>query len=178
MSDHKVTMLAATYPDEEHAKTTLDMLERMHQGLTITLKDSAMITRDADGKVKIHESKEVTTKKGAKRGIVVGAVLGVIYPPSLLMSGALGGAIGGLLGKVRDTGIKNPRLKEMADRLQPGQAAIVALVADETLAAAQGALKGYEGTLVSEPVSEEMMNRITEAEASDQTATGDTPSFR
>jgi uncharacterized membrane protein len=177
MSDHQVTMLAAVYPSPAHARTTLDMLENMHKALTITLKDAAMITRDEHGKIKVHETKEVTTRKGLRRGVIVGGVLGIIYPPSLLLTGALGGAIGGLMGRIRDTGIKNPELKKLADQLTIGQAAIVALVTNDTLAAAQNAITGYEGVLLTQPVSDEMMKRIAEAEASEQTATGDRPDF-
>ena len=46
MSETKsVQLLAAVYPDEEHAKTTIDMLHDMHRAANIDLVDSAMITK-------------------------------------------------------------------------------------------------------------------------------------
>ena len=159
MSD-AVQLLAAVYPDQEHAKVTFDMLHEMHRASTITLVDSAMITKDEEGKLKIKETTEFTTRKGARRGAIITGVLGLIYPPSLLGSIAVGGVIGALTGKVRDTGIKNPQLKEIADRLEPGKAAVIALVEDWSTVKVQNALKGYEGTLVIEAVDEETLKEL------------------
>jgi uncharacterized membrane protein len=155
----EVTLLAAKYPNEEHAKTTLDMLEQMHRALTITMKDAAMITRDDDGKVKVHEIHEVTTKKGAVRGGIVTGILGVIYPPSLIASVLAGVGLGGIWGRIRDTGIKTDKIKELADSLQPGQAAVIALVSQDTAMATQRALKGYEGDLVTEVFDEKALKQ-------------------
>jgi uncharacterized membrane protein len=178
MSDQPLTLLAAAYPDREHAQTTLDMLEKMHRALTITLKDATLITRNDDGKIEVHETDELTTGKGAKRGAVIGGVVGLIFPPSILLTGAIGGAIGGFLGKLRDTGIKNDEVEKLAEGLQPGQAAIVALVTNDTVLAAQNALSGYKGELVMSSVSDDVMKKVYEAEASNETATGDRPDFR
>jgi uncharacterized membrane protein len=178
MSDQNLTLLAAAYPNREHAQTTIDMLEKMHRALTITLKDATLVTRNEDGKIEVHETDELTTGKGAKRGAVIGGVVGLIFPPSILLTGALGGAIGGFLGRLRDTGIKNEEVKKLAEGLAPGQAAVIALVTDDTVVAAQNALSGYEGELVISSVSEDVMKKIYEAEASNETATGDRPDFR
>jgi uncharacterized membrane protein len=45
MSDTTITMMAAKYPDQEHAQTILTMLESMHRALTIDLKDAVMATK-------------------------------------------------------------------------------------------------------------------------------------
>ena len=52
MTDKPVQLLAAVYPNEEHAKTTIDMLHEMHRAANIDLVDSAMITKNDDGKIK------------------------------------------------------------------------------------------------------------------------------
>jgi uncharacterized membrane protein len=148
-------LLAAKYPDQEHAKTILDMLESMHQALTIDLTDAVMVTKEPDGKIKTHETTDVTTRKGAKRGIIAGAVLGVIYPPSLLVTALGGGGIGALWGKIKDSGVKHDDIKDLADSLQPGQAALIVLVSDTTAEATQRALGSYEGEVVNKLYSEE-----------------------
>ena len=43
-------LLAAIYPDREHAQVILDMLESMHRADTVTLVDAALITKDDQGK--------------------------------------------------------------------------------------------------------------------------------
>jgi len=164
MSETKsVQLLAAVYPDEEHAKTTIDMLHDMHRAANIDLVDSAMITKDAEGKIKVHETKELTTAKGARRGAIIAGVVGLIYPPSLIGSALVGGVIGAVAGRIRDTGIKNPQLKEIADKLEPGKAAVIALVAEESTLAAQNALAGYEGTLVIQALDEATVKELYKA---------------
>jgi uncharacterized membrane protein len=158
-----VQLLAALYPDREHAKVTFDMLHEMHRATTITLVDSALITKDGEGKIKIEETKELTTRKGARRGAIITGVLGIIYPPSLIGSVLVGGAIGAVAGRLRDTGIKNPQLKEIADRLEPGKAAVVALAEDSSTAKVQGAMEGYEGTLVVQVVDEATLKELYKA---------------
>jgi uncharacterized membrane protein len=161
MSDQKqAQLMAAVYPTHEQAKTILDMLQRMHRANTITLKDAAVITKDSKGKVKLEETAELTTREGAVRGAIVTGVLGLIYPPSLIVSLLAGGVIGGLIGRVRDTGIKNANLKEIADRLEPGKSAVIALGEGEWVDEIQGALKGWEGALITHALTEEEAKQI------------------
>jgi len=75
----------------------------------------------------------------------------------------VGGALGAVAGRIRDTGIKNPQLKEIADKLEPGKAAVIALVAEESTLAAQNALAGYEGTLVIQALDEATVKELFKA---------------
>ena len=147
-------LLAAKYPNEEHAKTILDMLESMHHALTIDLNDAVMLTKEPDGKIKTHETTDVSTRKGAKRGLIAGAVLGVIYPPSLIVTALAGGGIGALWGKAKDSGVKHDDIKELADSLTPNQAAIIVMVSENTAEATQRALGSYDGEVVNKIYSE------------------------
>jgi len=177
MSDQAHSIVAAVYPSQEQAQVTIDMLERMHKAVTITLKDAAIITKNDEGKIEIHETDDISGGGGAIRGAVIGGVFGLIFPPSLLVSGLLGGALGGLLGRFIDRGIENDEIKKLGETLNPGQAAVIALVSEESLMATQGALRGYEGTLVVQKVSDDVIKKAFEADASNQSASGDSPSF-
>lgn len=148
-------LLAAKYPDAEHAKTILDMLESMHRATNIDLDDAVMLTKEPDGKIKTHETTDVTTRKGAKRGLIAGAVLGVIYPPSLIVTALGGGGIGALWGKAKDSGVKHDDIKELADSLASGQAALIVLVSQNSAEATQRALGSYEGEVVNKLYSED-----------------------
>ena len=148
-------LMAAVYPTREQAKTVLDMLQQMHKATTITLKDVAIVTKNTEGKVKVEETAELTTREGAVRGAIVTGILGLIYLPSLIVTLLAGGVIGGLIGKLRDTGVKNANLKEIADRLEPGKSAVIALGEGEWVDEIQGALQGFEGMLITHALTEE-----------------------
>jgi uncharacterized membrane protein len=165
-------LLAAVYPDREHARVILDMLERMHRAITIDLVDAALVTKDDQGKLQVEETKELTTRKGAKRGAIIMGSLAILFPPSVIGSAIAGGAIGAIAGKLRDSGVKNKQLRELAEGLEPGKAVVVALVADASVVKAQSALEGYEGKLVIAAIDEETMIELHK-EALMQTGVGD-----
>lgn len=161
-----VDVVAAVYPDREHAQVILDMLKKMHSATTITLVDAALATKDESGQIHIDETHEVTTKKGAIRGAAVTGILGVIYPPSLIASLVVGGGIGGLMGKLRDTGIKLPQIESIAKDLEPGKAAVIALVDSENMEQTRKAMDNYGGTVVTQQLdsahAEELLGAVTE----------------
>ncbi len=148
-------LLAAKYPNEEHAQAILDMLESMHHAVTIDLHDAVMLTKEPDGKIKTHETTDVSTLKGAKRGLIAGAVLGVIYPPSLIVTALAAGGVGALWGKAKDSGVKHDDIKELADSLTSGQAAIIVLVSHKSAEGTQRALGSYDGEVVNKLYSED-----------------------
>src|SRR5262245_21699015 len=149
----QMELLAAVYENEERARTIADMLEQMHRAATITLEDAAIVTKDQQGKLQIHETREVTTGKGAKRGAIAAGLFGLVFPPSLIVSAVAGGAVGALWGKLRDTGIKTKSIKDLGDAVQPGKAAVVALVDEASVHATEVALKGYDGELIRQTLS-------------------------
>ncbi|HEY7034390.1 MAG TPA: DUF1269 domain-containing protein [Thermomicrobiales bacterium] len=165
--DTPVEILVAVFKDQSRATAMVNTLKQMNKSGAVKLVDAAVISHDDKGKTKIDEVEELTTGKGAGRGAVVGGVLGLVFPPSFLASTAVGAAIGGLWGKIRDTGIKTDELKTVADELQPGEIAVIALVQDvwvqQFLAAAQGYDRLFRqaldaeaaGVLAADPVTGE-----------------------
>jgi uncharacterized membrane protein len=152
MSKQKMELLAAVYADEDRARVILDMLQQMHRATTITMADSAMAIRDAEGKVQIVETREVTTGKGAKRGAIAAGLFGLVFPPCLIVSAVAGGAVGAAWGKLRDTGIKTDKIKALGEQLEPGKAAVVALVDAASVQTTERAMQGYDGELVRQAV--------------------------
>jgi uncharacterized membrane protein len=153
MSDKQLELLAAVYADEDRARTICDMLEQMHRATTISLDDAVTVTKGSDGKLQIHETREVTTSKGAKRGAIAAGLFGLVFPPSLIVSAVAGGVLGGLWGKLRDTGIKTKAIKDLGDKLEPGKAAVVALVDQASVHATETAMQGYDGELIRQSFS-------------------------
>ena len=168
MSKH-LELLAAMYADQERAQTILDMLQQMHRAGTITLADAALVTKDQDGKVHIQETRELTARKGARRGAIIAGVIGLIYPPSLIATVLAGGGVGALAGKLRDTGVKTGDLRAIADSLDAGKAAVVALAEAETATRTANALQGYDGQLIRQPISAEAAAAVEQAATAGET---------
>ena len=166
----QLELMASVYVDEDGAKTILDTLERMHRASNITLADAAIVTKDADGKLHIKETREVTAGKGAKRGAVITGVLGLIYPPTLIVSLLAGGLIGGAWGRLRDTGIKTGAMKDLGSSLEPGNAAVIALAEPQFVDQITKAMEAYQSKFLRHGFSEEEAAQIEEAASEDDTS--------
>jgi len=64
-----VQLLAAVYPDLDHAKVTIDMLHDMHRAANIDLVDSALVTKNEEGKIKVEETTELCRMNLAVHGL-------------------------------------------------------------------------------------------------------------
>jgi uncharacterized membrane protein len=140
----EVELIVAIYPNTYAARVTLGDLVAMHGHGTIELVDAAVMVREISGELSISERAELTPGKGARRGALVGAVIGIVFPPSLLASAAIGAAAGAVTGKVTDQGFRNEMLREIAEQLQPGRSAIVAVVEHAWHGKMLDAIAGYD----------------------------------
>lgn len=164
-------LMAAIYANQENADTILDTFQKMHRASNITLVDAAFLTKDDEGKLHIKETKEVTARKGAKRGAIIAGIFGVIYPPSLIASVLVGGGIGGAWGKVRDTGIKTGDMKQIADDLTPGKVALVVLAEPQYVASMEEVMQALDGQIIRHGFTEEESEKIEEAAAAEPATT-------
>jgi uncharacterized membrane protein len=154
------TMVAARFASEHDARLHLDAVGVMHDWDTIAVIDAAMIVKDQDGKVHVRETRELTVRKGALRGGLITGIVGLIFPPSLIASVVAGGAIGGLLGRLKDTGVKGDTFRELASKIEPGQAVVVVLTEPEFAPQVQGALTSTGAELIVQPIDDETMKRL------------------
>ncbi len=103
-----VTLLIAIFDNETDATIGVASLERIERRGAIELQDAAVLVREGSSdSVRIKETEELTSTKGALRGAAAGGIIGVIFPPAVLAAGALGAAAGAALGHVTDQGINN-----------------------------------------------------------------------
>ncbi|MGE3596897.1 MAG: DUF1269 domain-containing protein [Dehalococcoidia bacterium] len=156
-------LIASIYPNQGHAETIYETLKNMDLYKKIKLVDAALVSKDEDGKVHIHETKEVTTAKGATRGAIAAGILGLIYPPSLIASVLVGGGVGGLWGKLRDTGIKTGDMKQIAEEQKPGEVALIVLTEPESVPTIEHEMEGLGHYIVHHGFSEEESEQIERA---------------
>lgn len=132
-------VLAASYPAEDDAIADYQAVHDLYvtSGLIDTY-DAAVITRGADGKVKVVKKHEQPTRQGAWGGLGVGLVGGALialFPAigigaGLLFGGAGGAGLGALAGHVA-AGMSRSDLKELGELLDDGQSGLVVVAASD-----------------------------------------------
>ncbi len=125
MSDRPVFLYAAIYDDIAEAEADYEAVFDLHAAGAIGTFDSAVIEKDADGKVHVHKT-EKPTQHGAWTGAGVGALVGLLFPPALIGSAVVGATAGGLVGHLRG-GISRGDLKELGEELEAGSAAVIVI---------------------------------------------------
>jgi uncharacterized membrane protein len=156
-------MIVVAFEDEGKADQVLETLKGLQGEHLIDLQSAAVIVRQADGKVRIKETKDFDVKQGAIGGAVAGGLLGLLR--GNLLAGALLGAAGGAAaGKVIDLGLEDSFLEDVADSLGNGTSAVVALVDFRHVDAAMEELETFEGgRILHHTLSAEVYQKLSEA---------------
>ncbi|MCX6372310.1 MAG: DUF1269 domain-containing protein [Actinobacteria bacterium] len=123
MADESVFIYLATYETEAEAKLDYDAVKDLHSTGIVGTYDAAIITKDADGKVKVHKH-EKPTQHGAWTGAAVGAVVGILFPPALLLDIAVGGLAGGAIGHFWN-GMSRKDVMELGELMDDSSAALL-----------------------------------------------------
>ena len=127
MAEVPQELVVAAFQSEEGAKQALEELKALQKEHAIKVRNVALLSKDAEGKLEIKEPTDAGFVKGAAWGGLGGAVLGIIAGP--IGWAAVGGAaVGGLVTKLRDSGFDHARLEEWGKQLKPNSSAIVAII--------------------------------------------------
>jgi uncharacterized membrane protein len=121
-----VAMFVAAFVDEGRADEALGGMKEAKKSGDFYFDDAAVIRSDANGKVHISETGDMSTGKGAVVGGVVFGVLSLLGGPAVLAAPALAGAGMGAIAALKDSGFDNDSLKEIGAALTPGTSAIAA----------------------------------------------------
>ena len=116
------TMFAIRFDHPLKAQECLMAMLRIAGQDIIEIEDAAIIDKDANGKIRLRQSKDINAGQGATSGGLYGSLIGIIGGPvGMIAGGALGATAGGLWGKLRDIGIDDDHMKDMGERIQPGE---------------------------------------------------------
>ena len=123
MRHHAVSrMIVLGFADESAAFELRSLLYNLEDAQMIELGDAVVVTRSAQGKVRLHQSMNLGALYTAT-GSLSGYVVGMLFLNPLF--GSLAGAgLGAVIGKVADHGIPDPFMKELGATLTPGSSAL------------------------------------------------------
>jgi|AP12_2_1047962.scaffolds.fasta_scaffold197668_1 uncharacterized membrane protein len=106
----------------------LDLLSLKHRHL-VDLEEAVVVVRTASGKVRMHHSTHFTVPAavgGGFLGMMVGLML--LNPILAVIGGISGTALGGVVGALKELGIDEAFMKELASHLKLESSALFILV--------------------------------------------------
>jgi uncharacterized membrane protein len=137
--------VALSLPDQMKVDEAISALRRLHSERSIKLFASAVVTKDADGKLSIQEiTKE--GRGGTAVGALIGALAGLPAGPAAAAIMATGGAA---IGNAADLTIEDD-FSEFANSIKvpPGGAVIVADVTEESMSDFRAMMQDVGGTVI------------------------------
>src|SRR5215472_16276117 len=96
------TLVAVVFEDESTAFEMRAALAKMQKQYLLEMEDAVVVTRDQDGKVKLHQAVSLTGV-GAAGGAFWGMLIGLLFLNPLL-GAAVGAGAGALSAKFKDIG--------------------------------------------------------------------------
>ncbi len=139
-------LLVIAFPSEEKAEEVRHKLFELQKEYLIELGDAVIAVKHEDGKIKLNQMIN-TTAAGAVSGTFWGLLVGTLFALPLV-GAAIGAASGALGGALADFGINDDFMKQVAQAVPPGGAALFLLVKKITTDKVLADLQGVGGTVL------------------------------
>lgn len=139
-------LLVIAFPTEQKAEEVRQKLFELQKEYLIELGDAVVAVKHEDGKIKLNQMIN-TTAAGAVSGTFWGLLVGTLFALPLV-GAAIGAASGALGGSLADFGINDDFMREVAEAVPPGGAALFLLVKKITTDKVLADLRGVGGTVL------------------------------
>ena len=153
-------LVAIAYEDVNQAQEVMGTLGKLVKEHSLELEDAVIVERQDGGKIKLHQPS--TAGAGAAGGALWGGLIGLIFLMPLFGM-AIGAASGAAAGAASDYGIDDKFMKEIADKLPEGGAAIFVLVREATTDKVVPEIAKYGGHVIQSSLSNEQEAALQEA---------------
>lgn len=139
-------LVVIAFPSEAKAEEVRHKILDLQKDYLIELGDAVIAVKQPNGTVKLNQLIN-TTAMGAVSGAFWGTLIGLIFLMPLA-GAAIGAASGAFGGALTDVGINDAFMKEVAETLQSGNAALFLLIRKLTTDKVLADLKGVGGTVL------------------------------
>lgn len=136
-------LVVISFPDESLAFQFRAELAKLQKEYLIDMEDVVVVTKDAEGRVKLHQAVSLTAM-GAVGGGFWGMLIGMLFLNPLL-GAAVGAGAGALSGKLSDIGVDDEFMKGLAQSFKPGCSAVFVLVRKATADKVMDRLAEFHG---------------------------------
>jgi len=155
------SLVVIEYDDQFKAEEMRLKLRKMQKEYLLDLEDAVVVVKDEKGKIKLHQMINLTGL-GAVSGGFWGSLIGLIFLNPLLGM-AMGAAAGAVSGALRDVGIDDNFMKELAAGLPAGGSALFVLVRNATPDRVLEEVKGMGGKILKTSLNHESEAKLQEA---------------
>lgn len=157
-------LIAVAFKDEKSAFSMRDKLMEMQKEYLIEMEDAVVVTKNAEQKVKLHQSVNLTAA-GAMGGTFWGMLIGMLFL-SPLAGAAVGAGAGAISGALADIGIDDKFMKDLGQNIQPGSSILFVLVRSATLDKVLDGLQGFQGTVLRTSLTKDKEEELRQVLAS------------
>jgi uncharacterized membrane protein len=155
------SLVVISFDSPDEAEKVLESLRGQTQYGNISFKDTAVVSKDADGKVHVDNQVSHGTMTATGVGALLGLLLGgLVFPLAGVLIGAGGGA---LIGRFMDLGVDGKFVKEVSESLQPGTSALFVLVHDANPDVVRAIFKDHPGKVLHTNLSPEAEENLKKA---------------
>ncbi|MFO1059079.1 MAG: DUF1269 domain-containing protein [Dongiaceae bacterium] len=161
-------LIAIAFPTEEKAEEVRKKLLALQGEYLIELGDAVIAIKQPNGEVKLNQLFH-PVKAGALSGAIWGSLIGLIFLMPLA-GAAIGAASGAAGGALTDVGINDQFMKDAAQVLQSGQAALFVLIRKMTADKVLAELQGVGGTVLKSSFDHTKEEQLRQALAGAQAA--------
>lgn len=162
----KHNLIAVRLSTREQVK---DLYQQLHvideADDNLRILDAVGASKNEKGHIDIEQTHDVTAKEGMLGGGFVGMVVGVMLagPVGLAVGAVAGGALTGLYARLRDSGINDREIRDLARDLEPGQALLFILYEGEVPPQALDTMRAYNAELVHAELPDDVRQEVTAA---------------
>jgi uncharacterized membrane protein len=165
--------------DMYRASDVLNQLQQMNEDWSVDLHDAVAVYRNYDGKLRVDQSFQMTTRQGAGWGgfwgSLIGATLAIpltggasaaVAAGTIAAAAASGAAVGAGAGALDaswwkdEFGIPDEFVERVGAMIQPGDSAIFALLRTADPDEVANQFRGYGGTILSTTLSREQQKKV------------------